>query len=161
MISAHKNFFIQRCAERGYDLKEAMQCVAKKDGDTWTIDENNPAYPRARQNHAATEGMSFRRRNPVDQKSAASPAVGHGPGTELKRLLAGFPFYIKTTPNCRCNARAKQMDAWGIAGCEQRAGLIVGWLKEEAERRKLPFIDAAGRLLLKRAIAAARKKENV
>jgi hypothetical protein len=81
-----------------------------------------------------------------------------GPGTELKRLLAGFPFYIKTTPTCSCNARAKQMDAWGISGCTQRIELIVGWLKEEAEKRRLPFVEVAGRLLVRRAIAAAKKR---
>jgi hypothetical protein len=161
MISAHKNFFIQRCLERGYEVKDAMACVSKMEGDIWTIDENHPAYPRVRPEHAATEGQAFRRPKPVAQKPPATPAIGHGPGTELKRLLAGFPFYIKTTPNCRCNARAKQMDVWGIEGCEERVELIVGWLKEEADRRKLPFIEAAGRLLVRRSIAAAKKKANV
>jgi len=115
--------------------------------------------------HVYIEDKDFERlQKEYPRPSAAqhsTPDTKHGPGTELKRLLAGFPFYIKTTPNCRCNARARQMDVWGIEGCEERADLIVGWLKEEAERRNLLFIDAAGRLLLRKAIAAARKTRNV
>jgi hypothetical protein len=34
---------------------------------------------------------------------------------------------------------------------------IVGWLREEATKRGLPFLDAAGRLLVRRAIKNARK----
>jgi hypothetical protein len=40
--------------------------------------------------------------------------------------------------------------------CEANIGVIVGWLREEAERRKLPFVDLAGELLVKRAIARHR-----
>jgi len=160
MISAHKNFFIERCRERGYDVKDSMSCVVSTDGDIWTIDETHPAYPHARTNHAAAEGRNFRKPRATPQPAAVADP-GSGPGTELKRLLAGFPFYIKTTPNCRCNARAKQMDVWGVEECEKRLDVIVGWLREEAERRKLPFIEAAGRILVRRSIAAAKNKANV
>jgi hypothetical protein len=49
------------------------------------------------------------------------------------------------------------MDAKGIEWCESNVDTIVGWLREEAEKRKLPFVDLAGRLLVKRAIANARR----
>lgn len=82
-----------------------------------------------------------------------------GPGTELKALLKKVG--INPSPNCSCNARAKRMDemeqkepGW----CESHIEEIVGWLREEATKRKLPFIDAAGRLLVRRAIANARRK---
>jgi hypothetical protein len=35
--------------------------------------------------------------------------------------------------------------------------MIVGWLKEEATKRKLPFVDFAGKLLIQRAIKLSRK----
>jgi len=86
----------------------------------------------------------------------------YGPGTELKSLLKKVG--INASPNCSCNARARKMNemeqkepGW----CEAHIDEIVGWLREEATKRKLPFIDAAGRLLVRRAIANARRKSNL
>jgi hypothetical protein len=78
-----------------------------------------------------------------------------GPGTELKKLLATVG--ITATPNCSCNARAAEMDRQGCDWCEANIDTVVGWLREEATKRGLPFLDAAGRLLVKRAIRNARK----
>lgn len=83
--------------------------------------------------------------------------VGYGPGTELKKLLATIG--ITAEPTCKCNARAEQMDRMekqSPGWCEANIDLIVGWLREEAERRRLPFVDLAGKLLAKRAIARHR-----
>ena len=85
------------------------------------------------------------------------PAPTHGPGTELKKLLAGWPFKIVASPNCSCNARARTMDEKGCEWCEANIDTIVGWLREEAGKRKIPFVDVAARLLVRRAIANARK----
>jgi hypothetical protein len=49
------------------------------------------------------------------------------------------------------------MDRNGCDWCEANIDTIVGWLREEATKRKLPFVDIAGRLLVKRAIRNARK----
>jgi len=87
--------------------------------------------------------------------SAPPPAPTHGPGTELKKLLAKVG--ITSTPDCSCNARARTMDERGIAWCEENLDEIVGWLSEEAQKRGLPFVDLAGRMLVKRAIKQARK----
>ena len=38
----------QRCRERGYTLEEVQACIVSQDGDTITVDETHPAYPRAR-----------------------------------------------------------------------------------------------------------------
>ena len=79
----------------------------------------------------------------------------HGPGTELKKLLATIG--ITATPNCSCNARAAEMDRQGADWCEHNIDTIVGWLRQEAEKRGLPFFDIAGRLLVRRAIRNARR----
>ena len=84
------------------------------------------------------------------------PAPAHGPGTELKKLLKLVG--ITATPNCSCNARAKRMDQEGCDWCAAHLDEIVGWLREEANKRKLPFLDAAGRVLVRRAISNARKE---
>lgn len=51
------------------------------------------------------------------------------------------------------------MDARGGDWCEENMGTIVGWLREKAERRKLPFIAAVGKLLVLTHSFAARKVE--
>jgi len=88
-------------------------------------------------------------------------AESYGPGTELKVLLAGWPFYIVSTPTCKCNARARYMDEKGCEWCESPEGMaeIMGFLRESAEERGLPFLDLPARLLVRRAIANARKAE--
>ena len=85
-------------------------------------------------------------------------AVANGPGTELKKILARAG--IVATDSCSCNARASEMDrqeqqtpGW----CEANLDTIVGWLREQAAARGLPFFDIAGRLLVRRAIQNARK----
>jgi hypothetical protein len=78
-----------------------------------------------------------------------------GPGSFLKKYLSRIG--ITSTPNCSCNAKAKHMDTMGIEWCEQNLDTIVGWLKDEAEKRRLPFVPWPARLLVKKAIAAAKK----
>jgi hypothetical protein len=52
------------------------------------------------------------------------------------------------------------MDQQGIEWCENNVDIIIGWLKEEANNRKLPFINAAGKLLVKRAISNAKRNRS-
>jgi hypothetical protein len=92
-----------------------------------------------------------------EPQPAAPPAPTHGPGTELKKLLSRVG--ITATPNCSCNARARTMDERGCDWCEANLDEIVGWLREEATKRGLPFVDMAVRMLVKRAIRNARKAE--
>ncbi len=81
-----------------------------------------------------------------------------GPGTELKKLLAAFGTY--EVKGCKCRDRALAMDKNGIEWCEANIPTITGWLRDEAAKRKLPFFDAAGRLIIKRAIHNARRAQN-
>jgi hypothetical protein len=47
MISCQLDHLKQRCRERGYTLDEVRPCIVSEDGDTITVDETHPAYPRA------------------------------------------------------------------------------------------------------------------
>jgi hypothetical protein len=53
------------------------------------------------------------------------------------------------------------MDAKGSDWCESPEGMaeIMGFLRESAAERGLPFLDLPARLLVRRAIANARKAE--
>jgi hypothetical protein len=68
-------------------------------------------------------------------------------------------FGIEPTPTCACRAKAAEMDAWGCdeASKPERIEEVVAVMREEAAARGLPFLDVAGRLLVRRAIANARK----
>ena len=95
---------------------------------------------------------------PQTQEKAAPPPPTHGPGTELKKLLAKVG--IVATATCSCNSRARRMDeneAREPGWCAAHEDEILGWLREEATKRKLPFVDLAGRLLIRRAIRNARR----
>jgi len=91
----------------------------------------------------------------VGQSSPPPPT--HGPGTELSKLLKRFG--ISPTPTCQCRAKQQQMDQWGCDECSkpERIEEVVAVMREEAAARGLPFIDAVGRLLVRRAIANARR----
>jgi len=149
MITGHRKMFESRCRQRGYTLDEVRACIVSEDGDKITVDETHPAYPR-------TPQPGF-----VPQPAASKPhAPTHGPGTQLKKLLARVG--ITATPTCSCNARARRMDeeeAREPGWCAAHLDEIVGWLREEATKRGLPFVDMAGRVLVKRAISNARKAE--
>ena len=85
------------------------------------------------------------------------PPPASGPGTELSKLLERFG--IHPTPTCACRAKAAQMDAWGPDECSkpERIDEVVAVMRAEAEARGLPFLDAVGRLLVRRAIRNARR----
>jgi hypothetical protein len=149
MIACQLKHLAARCHQRGYTLEEVRACIISEDGDTITVDETHSSYPRE-----AKPGFV-----PPQAKAAPPPAPKYGPGTELKKLLKKVG--IVATPTCSCNARAKRMDveeAREPGWCEAHLDEIVGWLREEATRRKLPFVDMAGRVLVRRAIDNARKE---
>lgn len=88
-------------------------------------------------------------------------APGYGCGTELKKMLSKIG--IETTPTCKCNARATQMDFNGSDWCKDHKEDIMEWLKEESETREMPFVKSAASVMLAWAIrkgARAEKKVN-
>jgi hypothetical protein len=103
--------------------------------------------------------MICRRCNPEPSSDSVQPAPTYGPGTELKKLLSRIG--ITSTPNCKCTARVKHMDAMEKqepGWCAANIDTVVGYLREAAADRGLPFLDAAGRVLVRRAISNARKE---
>ena len=94
-------------------------------------------------------------------KIAFQTLANSGPGQSLRQLLSGWPFYIATSPGCSCLSMAAQMDAWGCDECSrpERIEEVVSVMREEAHARGLPFLDVAGRMLVRRAIHNARKAE--
>lgn len=153
MLRGRLTAFVQRCEQRGIPFQLARECIVSQEGDVVVVDETHPAYPRAPGDKPVNVGVLV---------------VRGGPGTELKKLLARMG--IAATEGCGCNARALDMDFRERASpgwCEEHIEEIVGWMREEASKRGLPFLDVAGRLLVRRAIknasnaAAAAQKQGL
>jgi hypothetical protein len=53
------------------------------------------------------------------------------------------------------------MDEQGCNWCRKNLDVVVGWLEEEAKRRKLPFVRLAAKGLVLLAVRNARKKERI
>ena len=89
-----------------------------------------------------------------------------GPGTELLKLLdkpikiLGFLFRIDLS-KCDCRRYARQMDEWGVVGCRRRILEIVDHLQRQAKRQRMLFNRRVARILIRRAIRRAEKKERL
>ena len=82
--------------------------------------------------------------------------LGEGVGTELKALLSIIG--INSVPNCTCNARAKIMNENGTEWCKNNKDEILSWMKEEADKRGLPFLKFGAKRILNYAISKTEKK---
>lgn len=156
---------VARCKERGHDIHSAMACITEISGDYIIVNTEHPAYPKSVQNTiddlkkitAAPDAITTKNSVNHDSRKRKPIATHTGAGTELKKLLAKIG--IKASPTCSCNKRAQIMDEKGIEWCKENIDIIVGWLREEATKRRLPFVDFAGKLLVQRAISLAEKDE--
>ena len=143
-----------RCIERGWQLSDVMDCVVEQISDKeWTIDIMHPKYPRDF-HPSIPNGLDYTSKL-AEAAIRINDELG-GAGTELKKMLSMFG--IKANANCSCNKKTILMNSKGIQWCKDNVDTIVGWLRAEAKRRKLPFADFLGRKLVKMAIKKAEKK---
>ena len=89
------------------------------------------------------------------------PPPPSGAGTELTTILGGrIGRTLLGEEKCnRCILHAGEMDRNGIEWCADNIPTIVGWLRESAEKRGMPFSDLLAGRLVGYAIRKARKKE--
>jgi hypothetical protein len=127
-----RRWFEARCKQAGLSPEECEQHITSDDG--LTIQADISAL-----------------------KPAANGKATAGPGTELKALLARIG--IHASPTCGCNKMAKKMDAWGQESLDHIEE-IVDVMEETAKNRKLPFLRAAGRTLVRMACRKASRKGN-
>ncbi|WP_460185523.1 hypothetical protein [Thermopirellula anaerolimosa] len=88
----------------------------------------------------------------------AMPRPPHGPGQELKRILAWFGIHDQA--GCGCQEFATLMDFWGPEGCEQHFQEIVDRLLGQAAKRPLlrHLPRKAAEVVVRMAIRAAKRK---
>lgn len=117
--------------------------VDKKAGDTFC----SLCHRRVR----ATSSRKIVRRCNVESEFAGTA------GAHLHSILGVLGIHANS--HCKCTARIAHMNRMGNDWCEQNIDTICEWLREEAAARNLPYLDIAGRTLVKLAIRRARKGE--
>ena len=147
LLKLSREDVLARAEERGYTAQEVEPCFIRAlEGSLWEVDVDSPAYPKPRTGWAVPSA-----------EAKPSEAPPRGPGTEMKKLLAMIG--ITASPNCSCNAFARQMDAWGPDECAkpERMAEILTRLEEQAKGRNLPFVRFGAEQAVKLAIRRARK----
>ena len=79
----------------------------------------------------------------------------HGPGTVLSSMIKSLGIHM--SDSCSCRRHALAMNEQGNDWCANNVDTIVGWLREEAKRRGLPFVDMIGKVMVNRAVKKSRK----
>jgi len=131
----------------------------------WTAigGESGSCAELRRAEHTSTRARCTKKSPPVGSTVPLSvsakliPMPSSGPGTELKKLLKWIG--ITSSPTCSCNAHARTMDEWGVKKCSPNIPEIVGWLREEAAKRKLPFVEFAAIQIVRLAIRRAQERD--
>ena len=100
-------------------------------------------------------GFVSKVRNAIRQCRKPLPTTC-GPGCQLKRTLAWWG--IRDDGSCGCDSFAAQMDRWGD-NCWNHLEEIVEHLRGAAAAKGLPFLAPAARILVARAIDAARREQ--
>lgn len=79
----------------------------------------------------------------------------NGPGTILSEMIKTIG--ITSSPNCSCRRHAIEMNTKGPDWCQTNIDTVIGWLREEATKRKLPFIDSVAKVIVQRAINKSKR----
>lgn len=133
-----------RKSEREYELCSGVNCNEETSKSYWDGWESGKLQGSAALNRSET----------ITSKTIQIQA---GVGTELKKLFSKIG--IVPTPNCSCNRHSSAMDYKGIEWCEENIDTILEWLKEESDKRKLPFSKFVTKKIVKIAINRAKKEK--
>ena len=79
----------------------------------------------------------------------------YGPGSILASMFSMIG--IKSTPTCSCRKHALEMNKNGIEWCEENIPTILGWLKEECNKRKIPYVETVAKMMVNKSISKAKK----
>jgi hypothetical protein len=81
------------------------------------------------------------------------------PGTCLANMLRWIvPAYVSSGGCGSCPKRMEEMDANGVEWCAENVDTIVGWLKENSDKMRLPYNETAATILVRRAVALSVKR---
>ncbi len=86
---------------------------------------------------------NYKRICPAGGSEAKPPS--HGPGHHLSLLLSRLGFTKQS--GCGCTSHAAEMDRRGPDWCVANLDTIVGWMRDEADKRGLLFSATAIQLM--------------
>lgn len=92
----------------------------------------------------------------VERHSKMIRGISHGPGTQLKKILAGFG--IKDEGHCGCSEMVRKMNTQGVDWCRRNIALIAQHLEARASERgwKMPGLRGGAAVLVRWAIRRAK-----
>lgn len=153
MKTIKKEQFEVAMRQRGYTLAEISECIVSENGDTITINEQHPVYPKTAKPGAITDEQireqQSKRQNPI------------GAGTFLSKMLDQIDAKVALSVNCVTQLQV--MNAHGNDWCEQNIALITDFLQNAAHKRNLPISNIECEQMVKTAICLSRiaaKKQN-
>ena len=142
ILAMQRDQFDALCKARNAIPEDCQACITKTAGVTCFVDTTHHAYPGLGNPSLFQPLSAFYR-----------PCLA---GTALRSLLGRFGISAEKS-GCQCKDRAAYMDSAGCDWVEANVETVVGWLREEATKRGLPFLDAVGLMLVKRAVSNARR----
>lgn len=96
----------------------------------------------------------------IDMSKIRLKKPEHGPGTELKKLIAWFPIPGAKKKCGRCKSLELKMNNWGCETCENtKKNYIIRKLMVSAKRNGVPTSEFLVGVLLKKAIRNARSRQ--
>jgi hypothetical protein len=75
---------------------------------------------------------------------------GRGPGDALHAAIEGLGLRVER--GCACRSKIAEMNQRGADWCVANVDTIVGWLADEAKRRRLPFVRRFAAWFVRRAL---------
>ena len=134
MITGRRSHFESRCRQRGYTLDEVRPCIVSEDGDTITVDETHPAFPRA-----PKSGLTLTQKAANFAASAAKHVAAGMPqcsDEERERRFAicqGCEFYDgKSCTKCGCPAVRERKFLSKLSWANERCP-VGKWLEEKKD----------------------------
>jgi hypothetical protein len=79
----------------------------------------------------------------------------NGPGSILTGMISTLG--IKSSSSCSCRRHALEMNEKGPDWCDQNMETILSWLKEESQKRGLPYVEMVAKAMVQRAINKSRR----
>jgi hypothetical protein len=139
-----------RVSQRKPGYMEAVLAVATRSGDEFSL--NREDHERIRRDFSYPVRIRV-----IRQPAVSAPTSIVRPGDVFSMVI----FKITGVQSSKCGVcirRVQQMNVWGWWRCWRNRSTIIGWLCEEAAKRKYPVTKASVMTLFKLAFSELRRK---
>lgn len=133
--------------------EETKLCGKEVRPGIWRVEKDSECYKAVEAKWIA----SLPRPTPKLPSIESAPLIAHGPGTYLWNSLKLLKLVFRKP--CNCRNRATEMNERGWRWCEENQGIILGWLRHEAEEQGILFLEEVAKRLIQRSIRKAKQHD--